>query len=68
MIIGFILTIIHYGGYFFYCFFSNGEGLWIDGELSKGRSTRCDTFNNKPLTSNMDGDFTITRVDVFSFQ
>ncbi|XP_066917803.1 GTPase-activating protein skywalker-like [Clytia hemisphaerica] len=46
----------------------NGEGLWMDGELAKGRSTKCDTFKNEPLTTNESGDFSITRVDVFGFQ
>jgi len=46
----------------------NGDALYIDHELNKGRSVRCDTFFNAPLTSCEDGDFTITRIDVFAFQ
>ena len=40
----------------------------MDGELAKGRSTKCETFQNTSLTANDGGDFTIVRVDVFGFQ
>lgn len=50
------------------CFRESGNGLWIDGELSKGRSMKCDTFGNSPLSDGDNGDFTILRIDVFGFQ
>jgi len=53
---------------FFFSYFSGGEGLWMDAELAKGRSTKCETFHNSSLTANEGGDFSIVRVDVFGFQ
>ncbi|XP_057306312.1 TBC1 domain family member 24-like [Hydractinia symbiolongicarpus] len=45
-----------------------GEGLSIDGEIQKGRSSRCDTFQNEPLSSEENGDFIVARLDVFGFR
>lgn len=39
-------------------------GLWIDGELLHGRTQRCATFENEPLTSHED--FMIADVEVFA--
>lgn len=42
-----------------------GNGIWVDEELTKGKSERCDTFRNKPLCST--GDFTCAVVEVVAF-
>lgn len=43
----------------------SGSGLWLDENLHKGKTERCDTFGNKPLCSN--GDFTCTIIEVIGF-
>ena len=48
--------------------YSGGEAIWIDGEISNGRSMKSDTFFNAPLTSNVNGDFVVARLDAFGFQ
>lgn len=55
--------------YLFMCRFdfSNGEGLYFDGDIQVGRSTTCDTYQNESLTCNESGDFSIIRLDVFGF-
>ncbi|QQP37567.1 TBC/LysMassociated domain containing 2 [Caligus rogercresseyi] len=40
-------------------------GLLIDGDLNKGRTDTCLTFNNQPLTTNQD--FSIKCLEVWSF-
>lgn len=42
-----------------------GSGLWLDENLYKGKTERCDTFDNKPLCSS--GDFTCSVVQVIGF-
>ncbi|RWS13268.1 TBC1 domain family member 24-like protein [Dinothrombium tinctorium] len=44
----------------------NGIGLWLDENLTNGTSTRCDTFDNKPLSSSES--FTISVVEVIGFE
>jgi hypothetical protein len=39
-------------------------GLWIDNELSRGRTHACDTFNNEPLSDITD--FEIRKIEVWS--
>lgn len=43
----------------------NGVGLWLDENLTKGKTERCDTFNNKPLCTS--GDFACSIVEVIGF-
>jgi len=42
-----------------------GNGLWLDEDLTKGKSESCDTFRNKPLCAT--GDFTCSVVEVIAF-
>lgn len=42
-----------------------GTGLWLDQELSHGRSERCDTFQNEPLVASVD--FECALVEVIAF-
>lgn len=43
----------------------NGSGIWLDEDLNRGKSEKCDTFNNHPLASA--GDFTCTALEVIAF-
>ncbi|XP_015781065.1 TBC1 domain family member 24 isoform X1 [Tetranychus urticae] len=43
----------------------NGVGLWLDENLTKGKTEQCDTFNNKPLCTS--GDFACSIVEVIGF-
>lgn len=43
----------------------NGIGLWLDQELSHGRTERCDTFQNHPLVHSID--FECALVEVIAF-
>lgn len=45
----------------------NGYAIWIDENMLNGRSSKCDTFNNHPLTINADGDFICSSIEFFSF-
>lgn len=40
-------------------------GLWLDGDLYHGRTQRCDTFFNEPLTNSED--FLIRHIEVWGF-
>uniref|UniRef100_A0A0B7AX07 Oxidation resistance protein 1 n=2 Tax=Arion vulgaris TaxID=1028688 RepID=A0A0B7AX07_9EUPU len=40
-------------------------GLWLDGDLNKGRSHECTTFHNDVLT--MEEDFSILQLEVWTF-
>ncbi|XP_017531546.3 TBC1 domain family member 24 isoform X1 [Manis javanica] len=42
-----------------------GQALYIDGDLNRGRTGHCDTFNNQPLCSE---NFLITAVEAWGFQ
>jgi hypothetical protein len=47
-----------------------GFGLFLDGDLERGTSARCLTFNNPPLSGGSDpvgGAFKVTQVEVYSF-
>jgi hypothetical protein len=44
---------------------SDGYGLWVDGSLSKGRSVKCDAFNNRPLSG---GDFEIRAIELYAIK
>lgn len=39
-------------------------GLWLDGDIYHGRTQRCKTFNNEPLTAN--GDFVIKTCEAWA--
>jgi len=41
----------------------NGNGLFLDGELTYGKSEKCATFANEPLCE--DGDFRISVIEVY---
>ncbi|XP_054724274.1 oxidation resistance protein 1-like [Uloborus diversus] len=40
-------------------------GLWLDGDLDRGRSVPCDTFDNEPLAS--EEDFVIKTLEAWGF-
>lgn len=42
-------------------------GLWLDADLNRGRSQRCDTFANEPLAGGQDENFVIQLIEVFGF-
>ncbi|XP_063573581.1 TBC1 domain family member 24 isoform X4 [Pongo abelii] len=42
-----------------------GQALYIDGDLNRGRTSHCDTFNNQPLCSE---NFLIAAVEAWGFQ
>ncbi|XP_038182216.1 TBC1 domain family member 24 isoform X3 [Arvicola amphibius] len=42
-----------------------GQALYIDGDLNRGRTGHCDTFNNQPLCSE---NFLISAVEAWGFQ
>uniref|UniRef100_A0A1A7Z6D4 Nuclear receptor coactivator 7 n=1 Tax=Iconisemion striatum TaxID=60296 RepID=A0A1A7Z6D4_9TELE len=41
-------------------------GLWLDGELYRGTTTKCSTFNNQPLS--LQQDFNIRSLEVWTFE
>lgn len=41
-------------------------GLWLDGELNRGTTTKCATFNNQPLSAQQD--FNIHSLEVWTFE
>jgi len=43
----------------------NGSGIWLDEDLTRGKSERCDTFKNRPLASSKD--FCCTILEVIGF-
>jgi len=45
---------------------SGAFGLWLDDSLYRGRTDRCDTFDNEPLTDCPD--FIIDCLEAWSFQ
>uniref|UniRef100_A0A0A9WJJ9 Oxidation resistance protein 1 n=1 Tax=Lygus hesperus TaxID=30085 RepID=A0A0A9WJJ9_LYGHE len=40
-------------------------GLWLDGDLNVGRSESCSTYNNEPLSSNLN--FTMKTLECWAF-
>lgn len=46
---------------------SGRYGLWLDSDFNHGRSQRCETFQNEPL-SGEEGDFTIQLIEAFGFR
>ncbi|XP_012587188.1 PREDICTED: TBC1 domain family member 24 isoform X2 [Condylura cristata] len=42
-----------------------GQALYLDGDLNRGRTGHCDTFNNQPLCSE---NFLIAAVEAWGFQ
>ncbi|VDK41828.1 unnamed protein product [Gongylonema pulchrum] len=42
-------------------------GLWLDADLNRGRSERCETFQNEPLCGDNE-DFTVQFVEAFGFR
>ena len=47
------------------CHSSNGNGIYIDGTLTHGKTERCLTFDNEPLTEAKD--FTIKTLECWGF-
>lgn len=43
----------------------NGSGIWLDEDLSRGKTERCDTFKNDPLARTKD--FICSVVEVIAF-
>lgn len=43
-----------------------GNALWLDENLTRGRSERCDTFDNEPLVEK--GDFICANVELIGFK
>lgn len=43
----------------------NGSGIWLDEDLSRGKTERCDTFKNEPLARTKD--FVCAVVEVIAF-
>jgi Rab-GTPase-TBC domain/TLD len=43
-------------------------GLWLDAELSKGRTQRCPTFDNEPLVSTNGGEFAIGSIELWALK
>jgi len=44
----------------------DGAGLWLDDELHHGRTQRCTTFANEPLTADGRENFLCVSVEVYS--
>uniref|UniRef100_A0A1I7XM41 Oxidation resistance protein 1 n=1 Tax=Heterorhabditis bacteriophora TaxID=37862 RepID=A0A1I7XM41_HETBA len=42
-------------------------GLWLDADLNHGRSQRCDTFDNEPLTGEKE-DFVVQFIEAYGFR
>ncbi|KAK6026083.1 hypothetical protein OSTOST_08001 [Ostertagia ostertagi] len=42
-------------------------GLWLDADLNHGRSQRCDTFDNEPLSGDKE-DFIVQFIEAFGFR
>ena len=40
-------------------------GLWLDADLYHGRTQHCDTFENEPLTGDVE-DFIIRGIEIWS--
>ncbi|CAJ0565022.1 unnamed protein product, partial [Mesorhabditis spiculigera] len=43
------------------------QGLWLDADLNHGRSQKCETFDNEPLTGDKE-DFIIQFVEAYGFR
>jgi hypothetical protein len=43
-----------------------GVGLWLDNELWNGRSQKCTTFNNEPLTQEDEEEFECVQVELYT--
>ncbi|KAJ1349125.1 hypothetical protein KIN20_004576 [Parelaphostrongylus tenuis] len=41
-------------------------GIWLDADLNRGRSQRCDTFDNEPLAGEKE-DFIVQFIEAFGF-
>jgi hypothetical protein len=46
---------------------SGAFGLWLDDDLYRGRTQRCETFDNDPLTDGLAEDFTVRCLEVWAF-
>uniref|UniRef100_A0A914CQM5 Oxidation resistance protein 1 n=1 Tax=Acrobeloides nanus TaxID=290746 RepID=A0A914CQM5_9BILA len=47
---------------------SNGHfGLWVDEDLNKGRTQKCDTFNNEPLVDGQSEDYIVQAIETYNF-
>lgn len=49
-------------------YFRDGWGLSIEEDLTHGRSERCSTFENEPLSTRSGGEFECLRVEVWCFE
>ena len=48
---------------FFVTPFREGNGIYLDGTLTFGKTEKCLTFDNEPLCQ--DGDFKVSVIEVF---
>ena len=48
--------------------YRDGWGLNIEEDLTRGRSDKCNTFENEPLSSRTGGEFSCLRVEVWSLE
>jgi len=46
----------------------DGMGLYIDKEFQMGRTEKCNTFQNPPLTSDGRSDFEIAAIELYTFK
>ncbi len=46
----------------------DGVGLYLDDELFHGRTERCSSFQNEPLTSDGREEFACSAVEIYGFQ
>ena len=42
-----------------------GQAIWLDESLSRGRTERCETFDNPPLAA--EANFEVACIEVFGF-
>ena len=49
-------------------YFRNGWGLCIEEDLTHGRSEKCTTFDNEPLSCGNGGEFECLRVEVWCLE
>lgn len=51
-----------------FLYYRSGWGLSIEEDLTHGRSERCDTFDNEPLSCGSAGEFECLRVEVWGLE
>ena len=50
-----------------YLFYFSQFGLWVDGDLNRGSTATCSSYQNEPLTGDGKVDFRCSAVEVFAF-